>query len=105
MAELFLTASSIQNNGMHLKLLNDKGEFISGENGVRSVGLWQKVKTSTMPKWMIWENMKQETMLLIFIFSRFLIADGMLAIKSGKNFKVVLDGNFYWRNCNSDALG
>jgi phosphomannomutase len=59
---IILTASHNPKQWNALKLLNEKGEFISGENGAE-VLLWQKVKISTMPKWMILENMKQEMML------------------------------------------
>ncbi len=42
MVELSLLQATTQKNGMHLKLLNDKGEFISGEDGKMILDIAEK---------------------------------------------------------------
>jgi phosphomannomutase len=66
---IILTASHNPKQWNALKLLNEKGEFISGENGAEVLALenedFNYAEVDDL------ENMKQEMMLLIFIFSRF----------------------------------
>jgi phosphomannomutase len=69
---IILTASHNPKQWNALKLLNDKGEFISGENGAEVLALAESEDFNYAE---VDDLGKYETreMLLIFIFSRFLI--------------------------------